>query len=63
MAHFGSEANQKSCDNSLQIINSVGNQFIHDSITIDEIKIGNTIPVGPVSMDLAEHNNTSKTHT
>jgi hypothetical protein len=52
MAHFGPKPIKKAIILS-HIINSAGESVHSDSILIDEIKIGNAIPTGSVSMDLA----------
>ena len=51
MAHFGAKPIKKAVILT-RILNSTGVSVHSDSILINEIKIGNGIPVGPVSMDL-----------
>jgi hypothetical protein len=59
IAHFGAEPIKKAVILS-HIINSTGESVHSDSISIDEIKIGNAIPVGSVLMDLSSIKNPQK---
>jgi hypothetical protein len=59
LAHFGQEPIKNAVILS-QIINSTGKSVHSDSITIDEIKIGNAIPITAVSMDLANIKSSQK---
>jgi len=52
MAHFGAKPLDKALVIS-RIINTSAQTIFKDSTTVEEIKIGNCIPVGSVSMDLS----------